>query len=78
MKSIFLALLGIALILISFTLKSVDVASFIVPIILGIVYLLFGVGIIPMSQKLKIVLISTFVLLISILMFALDSHKSFR
>lgn len=74
MKSIFLSILGLALILISFTLKSVDMASFIIPIILGVVYLLFGIGIIPMSQKVKIILISTSVLLISILMFVLDSH----
>lgn len=74
MKSIFLSILGLALILISFTLKSVDMVSFIIPIILGVVYLLFGMGIIPMSQKLKIILISASVLIVSILMFVLDSH----
>lgn len=74
MRSIFLVILGIVLILISFTLKSIDTVSFIVPIVLGLVYLLFGVGVFSMSQKLKIILISTSVLIISILMFVLDSH----
>ena len=74
MKSIFLSGLGIVLLLLSTTLTSVDWISVIVPAALGALYFLCGVGVILISEKTRIVLVSTSIPLLSVLAFILDSH----
>ena len=74
MKSYVLSAIGLVLVLLSFTLLSVDIISFIIPLILGLVYLLFGLGIIHTSQKILLVLVSTSLLLVTILAYLLDLH----
>ena len=58
----------------SFSLTQVGLGTLVVPFLLGVVYVLFGMGILPMGKILKIVLVYSALPLISILMFALDSH----
>jgi hypothetical protein len=70
-KSLFLTIGGIGLLLISFTLKPLGTMIF-VPIVLGLIYLLFGFGIFKMGEKVKILITYTYFPVMTILFLMLN------
>lgn len=73
-RSYSLIALGIILLLFSITLIQINLLVMAVPAILGIVYMILGVGLVPMNDKIRILIVYSAMPIVAYLGFKFDEY----